>query len=80
MYIKVRVRTGARAESVRIVADDRLDISVRERAERGEANTRVVELVARHFRLPAASVRITKGHHRPSKILLVRKEPGARQR
>ena len=50
---------------------DHFEISVREAAERNLANGRVLELVARHFKLPVGKVRIISGHHSPSKILSV---------
>ncbi len=69
MYIKVRVKTGAKSESIRESSDGRLEISVREKPEANAANHRVVELVARHLKVPVKKVRIIKGHHHPSKIL-----------
>ncbi len=71
MYIKVRVRTGAKKESVEQLAGDRFAISVKEPAERNQANERVVELVAMHFKISPAKIRIKSGHHSPSKILSV---------
>lgn len=71
MFVKVRVKTGAKNESVRKITEDRFEISVREKPEANVANKRVTELLARHFRLPASKVRLTKGHHRPSKIFSI---------
>lgn len=50
---------------------DHFEVSVRELAERNLANRRIIELVARHFKLPVGKVRIISGHHSPSKILNV---------
>lgn len=69
MLIKVRVRTGARKESLREISPDHFEISVREEPEQNLANKRIIALVALHFNLPAAKIRITKGHHSASKIL-----------
>ena len=71
MYVKVRVRTGARKESLREISPDHFEISVREEPEQNLANKRVIVLVAAHFSLPASRVRITKGHHSASKILAI---------
>jgi uncharacterized protein YggU (UPF0235/DUF167 family) len=71
MYVKVRVRTGAKRESVEQLKGDRFAISVKEPAERNQANKRVVELIAAHFKISPAKIRIKSGHHSPSKILSV---------
>ncbi len=72
MYIHVRVTTGAKREQMTKLSDTRFAISVKEPAEHNRANARVVELVAEQLRVPPARVRITSGHHAPSKVLLVR--------
>jgi hypothetical protein len=59
MYVKVRVRTGAKKESVEQLKGDRFAVSVKEPAERNQANERVVELIAAHFKslLPRSASR-----------------------
>lgn len=71
MYIKVRVTPGARHEAVEKVSDVQFKISVREPREQNRANSRVIELIAQAFRVPASSVRILNGHRAPSKLLSV---------
>ncbi len=71
MYIKLRVKAGAKEEKFVQKTKDHFEVSVRELAERNLANKRIVELVARHFKLPIGKVRIISGHHSPSKILNV---------
>ena len=71
MYVRVHVHAGAKKEIVIDRGEDRLDIAVREKAEQNQANMRVRELVARHYQVPVAKVRIHSGHHAPGKILLV---------
>ena len=71
MHIKVRVRTGAKNENVCKVSANHFEISVREKAKENMANSRVLVLIARELGIPVAKVRISKGHHRPSKILSV---------
>jgi len=71
MHIKVRVKTGAKNESLRALPDGRLEIAVREKPEANMANERVVELVALHLGVPVKKIRIVKGHHHQSKILSV---------
>ncbi|MBP6866187.1 MAG: DUF167 domain-containing protein [Candidatus Pacebacteria bacterium] len=69
MYIKVSVIAGTRKETFEEKSKDHFKISVKEKAERNMANTRVIELVALHFKVPTNKVRIINGHHHPSKLL-----------
>ena len=62
---------GAGKESFRKKSEDHFEVSVREKAERNMANTRLLELVAEHFKVPVNKVRIINGHHHPSKLLVV---------
>ena len=71
MQISVRVVAGAKREAVEALSKSRLKILVKQKPEHGAANARVVELVARHFKVPAKAVRIVRGHKTPSKILEV---------
>ncbi|MDP2648798.1 MAG: DUF167 domain-containing protein [Patescibacteria group bacterium] len=71
MRCRVKVSAGARRESLAEGKGGVLGISVREKAERGAANLRVRELVARHFGVSVKAVRIVKGHRGSSKTLEV---------
>jgi len=71
MYIKVKVSAGVKKEAFSELGKDSFAVSVREPAERNLANTRVRELVARHFGLPVGKIKIVSGHHSPSKILSI---------
>ncbi len=71
MRIKVKVTPSAKKETVRKISDSSLEVKVREPAERGVANRRVVELVAAHFAVSASNVRILSGHKSPRKILKI---------
>ena len=70
-YIHVKVKAGAGEESFKKKSEDHFLISVREKAHRNEANKRVLELVAMHFKVPVNKVRIINGHRSPSKLLVV---------
>ena len=67
----VKVTAGARKESLKQKNEDHFEISVREKAERNMANSRVIEIVANHFGVPVNKVRIVNGHRSPSKLLVV---------
>jgi uncharacterized protein YggU (UPF0235/DUF167 family) len=71
MYIHITVTAGARKENFQKINEDHFEISVKEKAQRNEANTRVLELMARHFKVPKNKVRIINGHRHPSKLLVV---------
>lgn len=70
MLIKVKVKTGAKRESLSKAADDRIVISVCEKPERGMANKRVTALLQEHFGR-GTLVRLMRGQRSPSKIYLV---------
>ena len=71
MYIHVKVKAGARKESFSQKSEDHYEISVKEKAERNQANSRVIELVAEHFKVLKTKVRIINGHRHPSKLLVI---------
>ena len=70
-YVHVKVTAGVKKESFRQKSVDHFVISVKEKAQRNEANTRVLELVAKHFKVLPNKVRIINGHHHPSKLLII---------
>lgn len=68
MLIKVRVRAGAKNDSVEKRADI-YHISVRAKAAGGMANASVLTLLSREIGIPTKKLRITKGSRSPSKIV-----------
>ena len=71
MYIHVKVQAGAGKESWQEKSSDHFEVAVKEKAERNQANARVLELVAEHFAVPVNKVRIVNGHRHPSKLLVI---------
>ena len=71
LHVIVRVRAGARKETVKKISETRFEFDVKEKPEGNRANKRVVELAAMHFGATTKSVRIVKGHHSPSKIVSI---------
>jgi len=71
MYIHVKVAAEAKKESFKQKSEDHFEISVKEKAERNQANTRVLELVGEYFKVPSSKVRIVNGHRHPSKLLVI---------
>jgi len=75
MYIQVRVNPGAKHEEVKKIGLTRLEVSVREPAERNMANERVRELVAKEHDVPLKRVRLISGHTSQSKVFSIMDAP-----
>ena len=71
MQVRVRVTAGAKRETIEELSNTRLEIAVKQKPAQGAANVRVVEIVARYYKVPKNKVRIVRGHATPSKILEV---------
>ncbi len=72
VIVRVRVRVIPRAKNEGIVEENgTLVIRVRDPPEKGKANKRVIELVARYFNVPKSKVEIVKGHTSREKVLKV---------
>lgn len=72
MTVYVRVIVNAKKETVTVVTENKLAISVKEKAQHNEANERILVLVARHFKIEQKNVRIVRGHKSASKVLAVK--------
>ncbi len=71
MRLRVRVKPGAYEERVSREPDGSLLVSVKARAQDGEANEAVVKAVAAFLRVPKTSVRIRSGRSSRHKTLEV---------
>lgn len=71
MQISIKVKTEARREELEVLPKEHFRISVTEKAEQDEANERVIELIAEHYKIPTRKVRIIHGRKSSSKILSV---------
>ena len=74
MYVKVKVKAGAKEEKIVLKKKDNFEISVKEPAERNLANKKIIELVRKYFAVYNSDVRIVSGHHSQSKIISIDKE------
>ena len=61
MRIKVHVTPKARREHFEKTGESEFTATIKEPAERNEANSRVQQLVADYFNLPVTSVRFLAG-------------------
>ena len=71
MFVKVMAKAGAKIEVFEKVSETHFKISIKEPAKQNLANQRIRALIARHFKVSGASVRIINGHHSPSKLLSI---------
>lgn len=72
MLIKVRVFPGSKEEGVTRIADDALEIKVKEKPELGLANDRVRQLLAIYMGVMESKVRMVKGAQESHKIFEIR--------
>ncbi|MEK9177099.1 MAG: DUF167 domain-containing protein [Patescibacteria group bacterium] len=71
MEVRIRVKPGAKKESVSPLPDGRLEVSVKARPVGGRANQRILELVAEHFNVSVSQVHIAKGRTSRTKTVSV---------
>ena len=70
MLVKIKVVTESKKEKFIKKSEDSFEVHVKEPAERGQANKRVVELLREAFK-GYNKIKIIKGHHSPSKIISI---------
>jgi uncharacterized protein YggU (UPF0235/DUF167 family) len=71
MYVRVRVSANAKKESLEVINNEHLVISVKEKAQQNMANKKVTTLIAGYFGVPLGTVRLIHGHHSPSKLFSI---------
>jgi uncharacterized protein (TIGR00251 family) len=72
MHIKVKVIAGAKKEKVFHKSKDALEIEIKEPAEEGMANKKVLQLLRKEF-AGYGTIKIIHGHHSPNKIISIEK-------
>lgn len=68
--ISVKVTADAKSDTI-TSKGDRLILTVQAPAESGQANARVIEMVAEYWGIPTKNAMIVRGHTSPSKIVRV---------
>ena len=69
MYIQVRVLTKQKKEHVKELKDGYFKVSIREKAERNEANNRILKIFKDYYNTD--KVKIINGHKNPKKLISV---------
>lgn len=68
MFIKVKCHPGSKKESINKKDEETLEVFVKEKPERGEANKRVLEILSEHFKVSFRKIKIVKGAKSQNKI------------
>ncbi len=61
MLIRIRVSPNAREARVVKVSEGDYEVKVDEKAEGGQANKRLVEILSKHFKVPKSRILIVRG-------------------
>jgi len=69
--VKVKVSAGAKTEIVEKMADGTFKVRVNAPPEKGNANRRMVELLAEYFKVSKARVAIISGQTYREKVVLI---------
>jgi uncharacterized protein YggU (UPF0235/DUF167 family) len=70
-YIKVRAITNQKNESFKKLAENSFEIRLREKPERNQANSRIIEILDGYYDHPNGGVSIINGHHSPKKLFRI---------
>jgi uncharacterized protein len=76
MLIQVYVTPNAREARVVRVSEGQFEVRVDERAVRGRANKRLLEILAEHFKVPKSRIAILKGTKTRNKTVQVKLDRG----
>ncbi|MBQ9180878.1 DUF167 domain-containing protein [Candidatus Saccharibacteria bacterium] len=66
---KITVKPGASRTEVREVGPEELVIYLQARAHDGEANTALIQTLAKHFKIPKTSIEIIRGTKSRQKVI-----------
>jgi uncharacterized protein len=69
--IAVKVSAGAKTEKVEEVAPDTFKVRVHAAPEKGKANARVAELLAKHFNISMADIVLASGNTSRDKVFII---------
>lgn len=69
MYIHLKVKTKQKEEYFKPLKEGYFEVSVKEKAEKNQANKRILELLKQYFN--KSKVKIINGHHSPSKLISI---------
>ena len=71
MYVRVLVHPGVKKERIFQESETEYTISVREKAERNQANRKNAEIMANEFNVEESRIRIISGHRSQRKMISI---------
>ena len=69
MKIRVKVKPNSRENSVKELENDYFEVKVSVPPEKGKANKRVIELIAKYYKIPKSKVTLISGETYHEKVL-----------
>jgi len=75
MKLAITVHPGAKQEKIVKNEDGSFGVWVRARAHDGQANERLIELLAKHFDVAKSRIQILKGHTARKKQIVILARP-----
>jgi len=74
MFLKVKVFPNSKKEEIIKKSEDEFEIKIKEKAERGEANKRVKEVLARYLNVSEEKLILIRGAKQRNKIFKIIKD------
>jgi len=69
LKIRVKVKPNSRENSVKELENDYFEVKVSVPPEKGKANKRVIELIAKYYKIPKSKVTLISGETYHEKVL-----------
>jgi hypothetical protein len=69
LRINVKVKPSSRKNEVKLIDNNKLEIRVTAAPDKGKANKAVVELLAKHFKVPKSAITIVRGEGARDKVI-----------
>lgn len=69
MKIFIKAKPGSRNVKVEKISDNIFAVWVKEPAEKGKANSAILKVLSKYFKIPLSSIRIVSGHASKIKII-----------
>lgn len=66
---QIKVKPGSSQEKILATGKNELTVYLRAKPHDGEANTALINLLAKHFKIPKTSITILRGAHSRTKII-----------
>jgi uncharacterized protein (TIGR00251 family) len=73
MLIKVKVFADSEKDEIIKKKDDEFEVRVKEKAEKGRANSAVIKVLANYFKIDESMIRLVKGFKERNKIFEIKK-------